>query len=234
MPAFTTLYLIRHGETYHNARQQPPPGKAPEDLCPRGEEQAQHLAVEVARLLGGRRPRLYCSDQRRALDTLEPIRRHHGTAPAEVVTARAYAEFYRGELGVAVPDWTAWLAEHARQRALWVEQTGGHPDDFKLQGGTSPNEERQHTRAVAAALARQHPDEAVVLVAHGGFNEIMLRELLGLPQAPAQHNACINLLTLDGGGRLVFENVLLNHVAYLPQHLRPWEWFSDNRHPGTA
>lgn len=79
---------------------------------------------------------------------------------------------------------------------------------------------------MAAALARDHPGEGVVLVAHGGFNEMMLRALLGLTRTPPQHNACINVLTLDSGGGLILENVLINHVAYLLDHLRPWERFA--------
>jgi broad specificity phosphatase PhoE len=234
MQPFTTLYLVRHAETYHNASLASPDGATSIDLSPRGVQQAEHLAAEICRRVASQPTRLYCSDQQRAIDTLEPTRQALGIPRAEVVTSRAYGEFYRGEIGVPVPDWTGWLTEYDRQLREWTERTGGHADDFKLPKGTSPNEEKRHTRSVLGELASRHLGQTVVLVAHGGFNEMALRELLELGRSPPQHNGCINVLTLDGGAHLVCENVMINFVAYLPDQLRPWEWVRDNRVPGVA
>lgn len=232
MSHWTTLYLIRHAETYHNAGGRAPEGVASIDFSPRGVEQSQLLAAELSRRLQTDRVRLCSSDQQRAIDTLEPVRAALNVAAAEIVRSRDYCEFYRGELGVAVADWPGWLAEYDRQCRVWVEQTGGHSDDFKLTNGTSPNKEKRHTRRVLTEIAARHSGETVVLVAHGGFNQMALRELLGLESTPSQHNCCINVLTLDGGGRHICENVLMNYVAYLPVYLRPWEHTVSTPVPG--
>lgn len=149
----TTLYLARHGQSDWNAtlRWQ---GHADRPLTELGRRQAAELAEHLADTAIDA---VYSSDLVRARETAAPIARLKGLEIVELPELRE----------VDVGSWSGLSRTEAQQRfpegyARWTR--GGHGWD---DGETY---EQMTERVVGAALriAEAHPEESVLLVAHGG------------------------------------------------------------------
>jgi broad specificity phosphatase PhoE len=207
------LYLIRHGrsdlawkgEHWTSARgaQWDPP------LSEEGARQAALLAGRL--LVMDLEPfALYSSPLRRARETAEAFA---GQAGADVTFDDELVEAHIGgweglpfeEIIASDPE----VAHHVRhQRAIWHRAPGA-------EGG-----ERFRTRvrsAVDAILAR-HPEENVMIFAHGGVINAYIGDLLGLGQEMffLPENTSLNSVDVDGGSRNVR---FLNDVLHLTDPL---------------
>lgn len=149
----TTLYLARHGESDWNAtlRWQ---GHADRPLTELGRRQAAELAEHLADVP---LEAVYSSDLRRARDTAEPVARLKGL---EVHVLRALRE-------IDVGSWSGLSRAEAEARypeayARWTRGEHGWDD-----GETY---EQMAERVVGAAhrIAEAHPEDTVLVVAHGG------------------------------------------------------------------
>lgn len=158
------VLLIRHAETaapdrFHGA-------ESDVGLGERGRRQAEAVADVLAR----REPAaIYSSSMRRALETAEPIARACGR-PVEV--ADGLQERRMGPLSGRRRD-EAWAA-YAEAKVRWM----AGQLDFTHDGGESYAEIRRRVVPAFQALARRHPGETIVVVAHGVVIRVLLTSLL--------------------------------------------------------
>ncbi|KPK62455.1 MAG: hypothetical protein AMK73_06075 [Planctomycetes bacterium SM23_32] len=190
----TTLVVVRHGETVWNSdgRQQ---GQLDGELSPLGVRQAEAVAGALA---GGQFDALYSSDLGRAVQTAEVIARRLGLA---VQTDARLRERHLGMLqGMTMADFER---EHPGHYARFRSAD----PDYAIPGGESVRQRHGRHVAAAAEIARRHPGGRVVVVAHGGVLNSLIRHALGLPMAGPRryslYNGSINVFCVaDGEWRL--------------------------------
>ena len=165
----TTILLARHGETDWN-RELRFQGHADEPLNDTGRRQASELA---ARLAGESIAAVYASDLRRASET------------AEIVASE-----------LALP-----LGLDARLREIDVGSWQGRTRD-ELDGAAWDGEtyDRHRFRVVAAVhdIARSHPGERVLVVAHGGTLRRVQEAAVGEAQ-PVFENCGVWAVAVEDG-----------------------------------
>lgn len=203
------LYLIRHGqsdfgwdgERFATSRgdQWDPP------LSEEGRGQARLLAKRL--LVMDLDPFVvYSSPLRRARETAEAFA---GSIGAEVLSDDELVEAHIGgwegkpfeEIVQSDPE----IVQHIRhQRAIWHRA----PD---AEGG---DRFRTRVRDAVEALLRKHPDENLLLFAHGGVINAYVGELLALRQEMffLPENTSVNSVDVDGDTRTVR---FLNDVLHL-------------------
>ena len=186
----TRVLLLRHAETaapgqFHGA-------ESDVGLGPRGFEQAEAVAPALAR----HRPvALYSSGMRRARQTAEAIGRACSLA---VVAVAALHERRMGGLS-GMPMAQGWDAYTAAMTAWKAGDL-----DAAHAGGESFAQIRDRVVPALVALARRHPGETIVVVAHG----VVIRVLLAccLDGGPGRFDefgidfVAVNDLTFDGQG----------------------------------
>jgi broad specificity phosphatase PhoE len=203
------LYLIRHGqsdfvwdgERFATSRgdQWNPP------LSEKGREQARLLAKRL--LVMDLDPFVvYSSPLRRASETAETFA---GESGAEVSYDDELVEAHIGgwegkpfeEIIQSDPE----IVQHIRhQRAIW----------HRAPGAERGNRFRIRVRDVVEGLLRKHPDENLLLFAHGGVINAYVGELLGLGQEMffLPENTSLNSVDVDDDIRIVR---FLNDVLHL-------------------
>jgi broad specificity phosphatase PhoE len=210
------LYLIRHGqsdlgwqgEAWASARgeQWDPP------LSERGIEQAALLAGRL--LMMDLEPFvIYSSPLRRANETAEAFARLAGT---DIMLDDELVEAHIGgweglpfeEIIGSDPE----FAQHVRnQRAIWHRAPGAEGGDAF----------RARVQGSVDAIVDRHPEENVVIFAHGGVINAYIGSLLGLGQEMffLPENTSLNSVDVDGGTRTVR---FLNDVLHLtdPHYFR--------------
>jgi broad specificity phosphatase PhoE len=203
------LYLIRHGRSdfgwsgarFATARgeQWDPP------LSEEGRRQAELLA-ERLRVMELDPFVAYTSPLRRARETAETFATRAGVdVRIEDELAEAHIGGWEGvsfeELIEQDPD----LVQHLRnQRAIW----------HRAPGAEQEGRFRARVRAIVEELLGRHPNENLVLFAHGGVINAYCGELLGLAQEMffLPENTSVNSVDVDGPVRSVR---FLNDVLHL-------------------
>lgn len=180
----TTVILVRHGATEWNETKRAQ-GQADIPLSPRGRSQARGIAHDLADL---RIRAVYSSDLRRAMDTALPIAERHGV---EVVTDPGFREIDQGE-------WTGLTTDEIKAR--WPDLWGSARHYSTRPGGESPDDVRSRALAALKRVVEAHPDDLVVVVAHGGTIRWLSAEALGYDK-----NASARLRGLANGGAVSIE-----------------------------
>jgi probable phosphoglycerate mutase len=169
-PSVLRIYLARHGQTDWNADHRLQ-GATDTVLNGAGREQAAKLAE---RLRGLKMDAVYSSTLRRSVETANTVR---GSVPLE-----ALAGLNERRLGMFEGrrvDATDPLA--AREYARRSQE----PDDT-LDGGESLTQFFDRVRATVMAIRSQRPSGTILIVGHGGTNQMIVRALLGLSAQQAQ------------------------------------------------
>lgn len=159
------LIIVRHGETDSNAKRFSL-GQLDHPLNARGEAQAQRVARRL------RRERInaaYTSDLRRAHQTLDAILIHHPRLRAH--RRRALRERNYGVLE----------GKPYRQQSDAVFTSGLPFHEFQPRKGESMVQVRSRLRRFTRELFRNHHDQTVLIVSHGGTMAVMLLHLFGIP-----------------------------------------------------
>ena len=184
----TRIILLRHGETTWNleGRYQ---GHLDSPLTPRGESQARALAQ---RLAGAKFAALYSSDLGRARQTADAIAKATGH---EVLPDPRLRERHLGIFqGLLKSEMKQKFADDYR-----LFKSAG--PDHALPGGESARQAAQRNITCLEDLARRHPGETIVVVAHGGTISALLRHTLGIPPGTPRRferfNASWNAFTWD-------------------------------------
>ena len=171
------IYVVRHGQSTHNANQDVPHNPDP-PLTALGREQARITASALRDLALGARA-LYASPQRRALETAFALQQGLQLAPhilpdlCESGGLREHSGMCRQDILKEWPGVT--LDERITEHGWWTE-------------GTSDEEEGVFYRRAAKALSllrARHGEngDTIVVVTHGRFGSALLSTMLGLGPA---------------------------------------------------
>jgi 2,3-bisphosphoglycerate-dependent phosphoglycerate mutase len=169
-PSVLRIYLARHGQTDWNADHRLQ-GATDTVLNGAGREQAAKLAE---RLRGLKMDAVYSSTLRRSLETANTVR---GSVPLEALAGlneRRLGMFEGRRVDATDP---VAAREYARRSQ--------EPDDT-LDGGESLTQFFDRVRATVMAIRSQRPSGTILIVGHGGTNQMIVRALLGLSAQQAQ------------------------------------------------
>lgn len=195
----TTIYLVRHGSVV-GAETRRFIGHLDVPLSPRGEREAAALARRLASV---KLAAAYSSDLSRARRTAEILTGPHRL---EGVAVPALREFAMGR-------WEGLTA--AEIRALdpaafdaWMADVGR----FQFPGGESLGDVAARVWPALEAIEARHAGGAVLVVAHGGPNRIVLCRALGVPVerilSLGQDYAALSVMERNRDGWRLY---LLNH-----------------------
>ncbi|MDR5682511.1 MAG: histidine phosphatase family protein [Armatimonadota bacterium] len=200
----TRVYLVRHGQTVWNLERRYQ-GQRESALTDFGREQMRRLAAALAA-----EPvrAVYTSPLQRCRWSAERIAAHHGLRP---VVEPNLIELNHGLLdGLRIDEMEEHLGEVVRR--WWRD-----PANVVIPQGEPLASARDRAYAAFRRILASHPNETVVVVAHGGVNKLILLTLLGAPLDSyfrlQQHNGAINLVEYrdDVGVRVV----AINDTCYL-------------------
>jgi len=202
----TRIIAIRHGETAWNVDTRIQ-GSLDIALNARGHEQAKAVAEA---LRGEAISAIYSSDLWRAHDTAMAIGEAVGlqTIPTEGLRERLFGKFEGktfAEIGELWPD----EAERWRRR----------DPDFCPEGGESLITFRARILKCVSGLAARHAGQQIVVVSHGGDNDILYRAATGL--------------ALDAPRTWSLGNAEINRLLWTPQGFSLVGW-SDTAHLTSA
>ena len=153
------IYLARHGETDWNAAKRLQ-GWTDVSLNEKGRNQAKDLAGILS---GTKLEAIYCSALKRSLETAEIVDRH---------PIISYIELNEQSLGnyegVALSE-----EEFLRFQQLRTDPT------YRPEGGESRSEHLERVRKAIQQIRSAHTEESqVLIIGHGGTNNLILQELL--------------------------------------------------------
>ena len=165
-------------------------------LTAKGIEQARLVA---AALRDERFDAMYASDLGRALQTARII------AEAVGIETRSAPELRERHLGILQG---ITFKQFERDHPEVVREYRKRGPAYKLPGGESSKERYDRHVAFARRLAAEHPGERVLVVAHGGTLDSLIRWVLHIPlDLPRRHslfNSALNrFAVVDGEWRLI-------------------------------
>lgn len=190
------IYIVRHGQSTHNANQDVPPNPDP-PLTALGRLQAEQTAAAIlATQIGA--VALYASPQRRALETAAPLHQALQLPPhvvpdiCEVGGLREISGLRREEILNEWPGVT--LDERITESGWWS-------------GGLSDEEEAvfyQRAGQAITLLRARHSENAdtILVVTHGRFGSALVSTMLGLGPV--------------GYSRYPFDNCAITRVDFDP------------------
>jgi broad specificity phosphatase PhoE len=193
----TVLSLVRHGQTSANI-DSVWHGWTDTPLTPLGLRQAE----QVARFLAKQSPAatiVYSSPLERARHTAQAI------AERLELEVRIEADLREYDIG----DWEGKTFKELHEvHDLW--QHIGTDLDFAPHGGESPRRVVERFTACLRRIGRDHPNQRVITVAHGGALALALGELLN-PGSAEWHrvmdNCAVSELTLEPEPKLLSFNL---------------------------
>lgn len=200
----TTIYLVRHGSVV-GAETRRFIGHLDVPLSPLGEAEAAALA---RRLSSVRLAAVYASDLTRTSRTAQILAAPHGLEAVPVAELREFA----------MGRWEGLTAEEIRTLdaeafSAWMADVG----HFKFPGGESLPDVAARAWPAFEAIETRHAGQAVLVVAHGGPNRIVLCRALGVPPqrilSLGQDYAGLSVIEHDRGR---WSLRLLNHREPLP------------------
>jgi alpha-ribazole phosphatase len=164
----TTIYLVRHGSVV-GAETRRFIGHLDVPLSPRGEREAAALARRLATV---KLAAAYSSDLSRTRRTAEILAGPHRL---EAIAVPALRE-------VAMGRWEGLTAEEIRALDpaafdTWMADVGR----FQFPDGESLSDVTARVWPALEAIVERHAGGAVLVVAHGGPNRIVLCQALGMP-----------------------------------------------------
>ncbi len=195
------LYLVRHGETAHNASGRTQ-GSLNIPLNETGREQAHKLSE---RLQGEKIDAFYSSTLDRAYETALIVAAPHHK---DVTKMPELCELNYGTMeGILHKD----LNDFRAQKTVAFA-------DLQFPGGEHYQDAHARARTFLSHI-RQRAAETVLVISHGSFMRVLLSEIMGetvetmYERIPRQKNTAVTLIDFDSTGR---PNVVLTADA---QHL---------------
>jgi broad specificity phosphatase PhoE len=181
----TTFYLVRHGRSVGNAAEQVQ-GWLDLPLDERGRQEAVLLGE---RLRSNPLAAVYASPLARAVETARPLTEACGLP---LILDERLREYHMGAwTGLTIPEIEAMMPSH------WLE--GG--DDHIGPGAETGAAMRERVSSFIQDILTRHPEDAVVVISHGGTLGAMLSLVLGTPAIRRQPftfgNASISEVTYE-------------------------------------
>jgi alpha-ribazole phosphatase len=195
----TRIYLIRHGEV-QGAGTRRYNGHADVPLSEHGIAQ-YHLMKE--RLADKAISACYSSDLIRCATGAEIIGSRLGLTPVLEPGLR--------ELDIGIWEGKTW-AELMEQHPLEWQARIADIVNYRVPGGESLSDLHARIMPVINAIVERHRGEAVLVVAHGGANRVILLDTMGAPLSSLfnieQEYCCLNIIDHFADGKAVVK--LLN------------------------
>jgi len=206
----TTVFLVRHAETYGNVDGLFC-GHSETELTPKGEAQAQALGLRFARQ---KFDAAYSSDLSRAHRTATYALEHHHP-PLTPVLDPGLREMHYGQ-------WEALSG-----RAIGETSRDLLREFFQCKapapGGESVQQVRERTAEALKRRVAEHPDETILVVSHGNAIMAMLAEILAMPYESswsfAVANTSITRMVFSKSGRMTLTG--FNDHAHLEGESAP-------------
>jgi broad specificity phosphatase PhoE len=204
-----TLYIVRHGQSVHN-RDDLLSGQGNPDLTDQGKTQAKALAVKLSHI---NFDEIYTSDLQRAIKTAELISGR--TVPKEHQLTQLRERSFGQLEGKSAKHWRDMhTAEHYQKLSDDERWTHKHRPDIE-----SDHEISERYAQAVQDLAKHHPGETLLIVAHGGALRALLIKLgygtlSDLPPGSMQNTSYAKLI-YDGHGLKVEETAGINKLAGL-------------------
>lgn len=199
----TRLIVVRHGQTVWNLERKYQ-GHSDIALTDKGLRQA---AAVGARLADEKIDAVYASDLSRAFKTAECIAAKHS------LTVRVVPALREIKFG----DWEGLTYEQIS--AQWPGLLGKlwtTPDELQIPGGESFQQLKERAYAAIEKIVAAHPDQTVVVVAHGGTIGTILCAMLDIHLNHVwnirQDNTAVNIIEYYEGRPTI---TLLNCVRHL-------------------
>ncbi|MBO7376786.1 MAG: histidine phosphatase family protein [Clostridia bacterium] len=165
----TTVYIVRHGETFFNAVHRFIGCGTDHPLCDRGKAQAATLRGPM---LAKKIDRIYSSPCRRTLMTAEEVR---AGRDIEIVEAPGIREIYCGQ----------WEGKNRDEiEALWpgtVDLWHYEPEKLRMPDGESFAEVKERAVAEFCGIIGKERGSSVAVVSHMLTIQLIMGELLGIP-----------------------------------------------------
>lgn len=181
----TKVILVRHGQTEWNIHGKYQ-GHSDIDLSALGVEQANLLAQ---RLANQRIDAIYASDLKRAIKTAEGIANTHQLFVHIIPELRE----------ISFGDWEG--LDYNTINSKWpgeVERFFKNADSVVIPNGETFCEVEQRACTIVQKIIKQHPDQTIVIVSHGGTIRTLLAHALHIPLKYIwnirQDNTAVNIL----------------------------------------
>ena len=198
----TRLYLVRHGQV-EGHKEKRYNGQTNVPLTQLGREESGRICDSLVDI---HLDAVYSSDLDRSRYCAELVAAAHNLT---VSTCESLRELHFGK----------W------EGRTWVELQETYPEDwqsrlqnlvgFQVPGGESLQNAADRVRPIIQKIIRGHSGGAVVVVAHGGVNRIVLLDAIGAPLERAfsieQDYGCLNIIDYFSDGNSVVK--LLNGLA---------------------
>lgn len=198
----TRLYLVRHGQV-EGHQEKRYNGQTDVSLTPVGRAQADALAE---RLRGEPIAAVYSSDLSRCLEGARRVAQPHGVEPIGRPELR--------EIGMGIWEGTTWSELKERYPREWQSRLDD-PVHFRVPGGENLLDVALRIRPLLREILARHRGEAVVAVAHGGVNRVILLDAIGAPLdslfSIEQNYGCLNIVDYYEDGISVVK--LVNAMA---------------------
>jgi phosphoserine phosphatase len=202
----TKLILVRHGHVQGISPERFR-GRAELPLTELGRREAE---VTAARIAASWQPAaIYTSPMSRAVDTGAAIGKRLGLS----------ASAMPGLNDIDYGEWQGLTNDAVRAR--WADELDTwhrHPDWAAIPRGETLQQVLSRAVAALREVARRHPDDTVVLVAHDSVNRVLLLHALELPLSRywrfKQNPCCINELDFGADG---FTVLGINQTDHLRQ-----------------
>ncbi|MGE0599737.1 MAG: histidine phosphatase family protein [Dehalococcoidia bacterium] len=190
----TTVFLVRHAETYGNIEGRFC-GHSETELTPRGIEQARALGL---RLKDQKFDAAYSSDLSRAHRTAIHALEHH-QEPLSPILDQGLREMHYGE----------W--ESLTGKDISAKDPNVLREFFRCRiaapGGESVQQVRERTASALRNIVDSHPEGTLLVVSHGNAIMAMLAELLNVPHEStwsfAVANTSITRMQFGKSGRMM-------------------------------
>lgn len=201
----TTIYLIRHGEAEGNLCRRAH-GQTDTQLTPFGREQVARLTARFEDITVDA---VYASDLTRAKHTVQTIADGHHVPLQLDATLR---EIHLGDWECVA--WTKWADEDP----VSYENFTHHPQRCTLKNGESPTQAQARFYQAMTRIATMHPDQTVVVGAHGAVITYFLLQVLSLAMDQSKEigfceNTSVNRLQFDGNSFTLQQRHDASHLA---------------------
>ncbi len=199
----TKIILIRHGQTLWNVERKIQ-GHSNVELAPEGIAQAKLLAKNfpIENISA-----IYSSDLIRAKVTAE-------------IVAERFNLSVQTEKNLREANWGDWegkkLAEIEKFDTINYERFFRNPEEVQIANAETFAQLKARAFSALKKIIAAHPDENIVIVAHGAINRTILCSILEIPLknlwSLSQFNTAVNIFRYDDG---FFTVELINGTAHL-------------------
>ena len=199
----TKIFLVRHGHTLWNGERKIQ-GHSNVELAPEGIAQAELLAKNFPL---EKVSAIYSSDLSRAKVTAE-------------ILAKKFNLPVQLEKNLREAHWGDWegqkLSNIEKSDPVNYERFFHNPEELQIKNAETFAQLQARAVSALKKIIAAHPDENIIIVAHGAINRTILCHILEMPLKKmwtlSQFNTAVNIFRVDDGNFMI---QLINSTAHL-------------------